>query len=60
MLILLVPNNLERDLTPKFGTLETFVLMAASSKASLHASLSFDWEPFTKQILDRISLRNTS
>ncbi len=60
MLILLVPSNLEKDLTPKFGTPETFVLMATFSKASLHASLLFDWEPFTRLNLDRILLKNTS
>ncbi len=48
MLVLLVLNNLEIDLTPKFGTLDTFVLMATSSKASLHVSLLFNWEPFTR------------
>lgn len=60
MLILLVPSNFERYLIPKFGTPETFVLMAASCKAFLHASLSFDWEPFIRLNLDRIFLRNTS
>jgi hypothetical protein len=60
MLLLLVPSNLERDLTPKFGTVETFMLMAASSKESLHASLLFDWEPFTRLNLDWNFLRNAS
>jgi hypothetical protein len=36
------------------------VLMATFSKASLHASLLFDWEPFTRLNLDRILLKNTS
>jgi len=48
VLVLLVLNNVERDLIPKFGTLETSMLMATSNKASLCVSLLFNLEPFTR------------
>jgi hypothetical protein len=48
MLILLVFNNLERYLTPKFGTLETFVLMATFSKAFFVRQLLSFYSQFYK------------
>jgi len=55
-----VPSNLKRDLNLKLGTLETSMLMDASNKESLCASLLFDWEPFTRLNLDHKFLKNAS